>query len=89
MDLVDEEHVAVLEVGQQGGEVPGPREHGPGGDAQARPHLGGDDAGQGGLAQSGRAGEEDVVHRLAALTGRLQHDAQMLDQLGLADELLE
>ena len=50
-------------------------------------HLGGDDAGQRRLAQPGRAGEEDVVDRLAALPGRLEHDGEVLDQLGLADEL--
>ncbi len=89
MDLVDEEDVAVLEVGQQRGEVARPSQDGTGRDAQAGRHLGGDDAGQRGLAQTGGAGEEDVVDRLAALPGRLQHDAEMLDQLRLTDELLE
>ena len=37
-------------------------------------HLGGDDAGQGGLAEPGRAGEEQVVGGLAPAAGGLQHD---------------
>ena len=87
MDLVDEEHVTVLQVGEQRSQITGPRQHGPRGDAQAGSHFGGDDAGQRRLAQTGGAGEEDVVHRLVPLAGRLQHDAEVLDQLGLADEL--
>ena len=90
MDLVDEEHVAVLEVGEQRGQVAGP------GQDRARPvmrspapisaaTMPASDV----LPRPGRAGEEDVVDGLAALAGRLEHDAEVLDQLGLPDELGE
>ena len=89
VDLVDEEHVAVLQVGQQRGEIAGPGQDRAGGDAEPGAHLGGHDPGQGRLAQPGRPREEDVVHGLAPLPGRLQHDPQMLDQFGLPEELGE
>ena len=69
------------------GQVTGPGQHRPRGDAQPGAHLPGDDAGQRRLAQARGAGEEDVVDRLMPLAGRLQHDAEVLDQLGLPDEL--
>jgi hypothetical protein len=89
VDLVDEQHVAVAELGQDGGEVAGPVERRPGGDLEPDLHLGGDDAGQRRLAQAGRPGEEQVVGRLAPAARRLQDDRQVLLQLGLADELVE
>ena len=52
VDLVDEEDVALLEVGEQGGQVAGPDQHRPRGDPQPDAHLGGHDAGQRGLAQA-------------------------------------
>ena len=55
MDLVDEEDVALLEVGQQGGQVARPGQHRPRGDPEPDAHLGGHDAGQRGLARA-RAG---------------------------------
>ena len=52
-------------------------------------HLGGDDAGQRGLAEPGWAGEQQVVDGLAAPAGRLEDDAEVLLQLALTDELGE
>ena len=46
VDLVDEEHVAVLEVGEDGREVPGPLQHRAGRHAETDPQLGGDDLGK-------------------------------------------
>jgi hypothetical protein len=43
MDLVDEQHVVRLEVGQQRGQVAGALEHRPGGLAQVDAQLVGDD----------------------------------------------
>ena len=87
VDLVDEQHVALLQIGQEGGEITGADQDGPGGDPQADPHLGGHDPGQRGLAQTGRSGEQQVVDRLAPLRGRLEDDLEVLGQLALADEL--
>ena len=56
---------------------------------EAHLHLGGHDPGQGGLAQAGRTGEEEVVGRLAALARRFEDDRQVLLQLGLAHEVGE
>ena len=65
VDLVDEQHVAVVELGEDGGQVAGPLERRARRDVQVHAHLGGDDAGEGGLAEPGRAGEQQVVGRLA------------------------
>ena len=89
MDLVDEQHVAVVELGEDGGQVAGPLERRTRRDVDPDAHLGGDDAGQAGLAQARRAGEQQVVGGLTPPAGGLQHDREVLLQLGLADELLE
>ena len=89
VDLVDEQHVAVVEVGEDGGEVAGAFECGTAGDAQADVHLLGDDARQRGLAEAGRTGEEEVVGRLPATTRRAEEDLELLLQPRLADELVE
>ena len=57
VDLVDEEDVALVEVGQDGGQVARPLQRRPAGDPQAHAHLGGHDPGQGGLPQARGAGE--------------------------------
>src|SRR5690606_22448458 len=44
---------------------------------------------EGGLAESGRAGEEDVVERVAAAFGGADHDLQAFDGLGLSGEVAE
>ncbi len=87
VDLVDEQHVAVLELGEDGGQVTGPLQRRTRGDVQGHAHLVRHDPRQRGLAQAGRPGEEQVVDRLAALSGGLEHDAQVVLQLGLADEV--
>jgi hypothetical protein len=89
VDLVDEEDVALLEAGEQAGEITGFLDHGAGGDADAFAKLMAEDEGEGGLAEAGRAGEEDVVEGLAALLGGADHDLQALDGLQLAGEVGE
>ena len=78
-----------IEVGEDRGEVAGALEDRPGGGAQGRSHLAGDDVGEGGLAEAGGAEEEDVVERLAALAGGADEHAQVVDDLPLPDVLLE
>jgi hypothetical protein len=89
VDLVDEEDVALLHVGQQAGEVAGLLDDGAGGDADVAAELVAEDEGQGGLAEARRAGEEDVVERLAAALGGADHHLEALDGLGLAGEIGE
>ena len=52
VDLVDEQHAAVVEVGEDRGEVAGPFERGTARGLHARAHLGRDDAGERGLAEA-------------------------------------
>ena len=87
VDLVDEQHVAVLELGEDGRQVAGPLDRRARRGLQVGAELGGDDAGQRGLAQPRRAGEQQVVGRLAAPPRRLEHDPEVGLQLGLAHEL--
>jgi hypothetical protein len=45
--------------------------------------------GERGLAETGRAVEEEVVERLVALFGGIDGDAEVVFELVLADELIE
>ena len=87
VDFVDEEHVARLQIGENGREVTGALEHGAGGGAEAYTHFAGDDLGEGGFAQAGGAVEEDMVQRLAARAGGLDEDGEVFAQRALAGEI--
>ncbi len=63
VDLVDEEDVALVEPGEDGGQVTGMRDRRTAGQPEGRGHLGGDDHRQRRLAQAGRAAEQHVVGR--------------------------
>ncbi len=89
MDLVDEEDVAVLQVGEQRGEVASLGDDGAGGSAKADAQLLGEDLRQRRLAEPGRTGKEHVVERLAALARRLDEDLEVGARLLLTDELGE
>src|SRR5690606_27258923 len=65
----DEADVAAVEVGEDGGQVTRTLEGGTGGETELDTHLGGDDRGEGGLAQAGRGGEQDVVEGATFLDG--------------------
>ena len=66
VDLVDEEHAARLERGQQRGDVALALERRAGGLHERHVELGGDDLRERRLAEPRRPGEQDVVERLAA-----------------------
>ena len=87
VDLVDEEDAARLQRGEERGHVGLALQRRAGGLHQRHAELGGDDAGQRGLAQPGRAGEQHVVERLAAALRRLDEDRQLLGDLLLVDEV--
>ena len=89
VDLVDEEHVAVLELGEDGGQVAGALDGRTRRGHVAHAHLVGDDGGEGGLAQPGRAGEQQVVDGLAPSPGGFEDDAEVLLEPRLADEVVE
>ena len=87
MDLVDEEHVVLLEVGQDRRQVLGLLQHRARGRAQVDAELVGDDVAERRLAEAGRAEQQHVVHRLAAHPRRADEDLELLARLGLADVL--
>ena len=89
MDLVDEEDVALLQVGEDPGEVAGFFNLRAGGDVEFAAGGAGDDVGESGLAEAGRAGEQDVVEHVAAAGGGLDHQEQAVLDLLLADEFGE
>ena len=89
MDLVDEEHVVGLQGGEEAGEVAGLVEHGAGGGLDTDAQLVGNDVGEGGLAEAGRAVEEDMVEGLAAVLGGADEDLEVLHHLLLAGETVE
>ena len=88
VDLVDEQDVAVVEVGEDRRQVAGPLESGPRGDAEVGPQLVGHDLGQRGLAQTRPAAEKQVVDVvLAAAHCGTDQDLEMGLHPVLADEL--
>ena len=89
MDLVDEEDVAVLEIGEQRREIAGLGDHRAGGGAEIHAELARHDLRQRRLAEARRADEEHVVERLAAPARRLDEDLQVGARLRLADEIGE
>ena len=87
VDLVDEQDVPLLQVGEDGGEVTRPLQRGPRGDAQNDAHLSGEDRCERRLAESGRSGEQHVVDGLPSGPGRLDEDVEALLEGLLADEV--
>ena len=65
VDLVDEQDVALLEAGEDRGEVARPLDRRAGRVADVHAELAGDDRRERRLAEAGRAVEEDVVRRLS------------------------
>ncbi|CAI8362417.1 MAG: Uncharacterised protein [Rhodospirillaceae bacterium] len=89
MDLVDEQHVTGLKIGQDRREVARAGNHRPGGLPKTDPQLRGHDLCQRGLAQPRWAVEQHVVDRLAALLGGFDADLEVAAQALLPDEILQ
>ena len=87
VDLVDEQDVALFEVGQDRGQVARPLDGRAAGRVQVHAQLAGDDVGQRRLAQAGRAVEQDVIGGFLALARRGQQDVEVLLDARLADVL--
>ncbi len=85
VDLVDEQDVARLEVGEQRSQVARALQHRPGGLAQVDLHLPGDDVRQRRLAQARRPEQQHVVQCLAPAARGLDEDLQLVADLGLPD----
>ena len=89
MDLIDEQHVTGLQVGQDAHQVAAALQRRPGGCDDIRAHLVSDHVRQRRLAQPGRPVQQDVVERLAALFGGLDADPQAFHDPGLADAFVQ
>ncbi len=89
VDLVEEEHLPLVEGTEDGREVPRVLDRRTAGLAQGGAHLGGDDHRQRRLPQTGRTGEEDVVARRLPRLGRVQDQRELLAHDLLPDELVE
>ena len=76
-------------VAEDAGEVELLLQHRAGGLLERHFQLLGDDGGERGFPESGRAVEQDVIHGLAALAGGLDADGEIFFELGLAGEILQ
>lgn len=89
MDLVDEQHIVRLQVGQQRRQVAGFLDHRARGHAQVHAQLVGDHMAQRCLAEAGRPEDQHVVQRLAAPLRRLDVDVQLFAHRLLAEILVQ
>ncbi|MPN60535.1 hypothetical protein SDC9_208263 [bioreactor metagenome] len=85
MNLVDEQHVALLQIGQQGGKVARFFNRRAGRDANLHPHLVRNNASEGGFAKARRAIQQQVVQRLAAAFRGFKVNTQVAFDLVLPD----
>ena len=89
MNLVDEEDLVLLQVGQHPGQVARLLDDRSGGRAHRHAHLVADDVGERGLAEAGRAIEQHVIERLAAAARRGNRHLQVVADAILADVFVE
>ena len=87
VDFVDEQHVSSFEVGEQASKISRFFDSGSAGAFEVGFHGFGDDVGQRGLSQSGRAGEEDVIEDVASLFGGGHGNFQAFFDFVLAGEI--
>src|SRR5580700_4827799 len=89
MDLIDEQDIFGLKVCQDRGEIAGALDHRAGGSAEADAELTGDNLGQRGLAEAGRAMQQHMVECLTATAGGRDEDGEVFARGSLADEFGE
>ena len=89
MDLVDEQHVALLEVREDGGEVARTLQRRAGRRTEPHAHRVRHDPGQRGLSQPGRPGEQQMVDDVAARTSSLDQEPELFLDPFLSHELGE
>ncbi len=85
VDLVDEQHLTLLQRSQDGGQVSRVLDGRPGGGTQIDAHLDGDDVTERSLAQSRRPIHQHMIDGLFAAARRLQQDAEVILDLLLPD----
>ncbi len=89
MDLVDEEHVVRLQLGQEAAERALVLDGGPRRGVGHDTHLACDDVRQRRLAEARRAAEKNVVEGLASAAGCFDEHAQVVFVVLLPDVLVE
>ena len=89
VNFVDEQHVVLLERGEDARQVARLVEHRTAGHLETHAQFVGDDVRESGLAQSWRAVQEGVVERFAAELRCLDKDAQVFHHLRLSAEVIE
>ena len=85
--LIHKEHLPLRQLGEDAGQVSLDLNDRAGGLLETDAQLVGDDRGQRGLAQPGRAVDQHVVQRVAARARRLDGDSEVLLDLPLARKL--
>jgi hypothetical protein len=89
VDLIEEEDLPGLEVGEDGGHVALDLEGGAAGLLEGDVELVGDDSREGGFTEAGGTEEKDVIEGFAAGLGGLKRDGELFLGFGLADEFGE
>lgn len=89
MDFINEEDVALLEIGENASEVGGFLHGQPADGAEVRAHHFGKDVGERGLAEAERSADENMIERFAAMLGRGDAHIKALLHLGLPPEISE
>ena len=89
MDLVDEENVALAQIGEDGGQIAGLLDGRAGRHLEIGVHFAGQDVAERGLAQAGRAVEQHMIQRIVALPRRLHQNLDLVAQPVLADHLVQ
>ena len=87
MDLVDKQHVALFEVGQQRRQIPRLGDHRTRGRPKPDPQFPCHDLRQRGFAKARRPNKQHVVERRAPALGRFDEDLEIGPRGGLSDEL--
>src|SRR5262249_29690198 len=87
VDLIDEQDVALLQIGEQRREIAGLGDHRPGSGAEIDPELARHDLRQRGLAEPGWTDEQPMAARLGPGARRGDEYREILARLFLADEL--
>ena len=86
MDFVDEQNVALLQIGEQRRKIAGLGDDRPRGGAEIDAQFARDDLRERGLAEARRADEQHVIERLVPRPRRLDEDRKVGARLLLADE---
>ena len=89
MNLIDKQHVAGLELHQDGGQIARAVDGRAGGNADVLPHFGRNNTGQAGFAKAGRAVEQNMIQRIMPPKRRADIDGQAVLYLLLAEILAQ